>query len=330
MSTRAMFLRLTASVGSLAAAGIAVALVVTLVRSAPGPVAATASQAAAPVAPAVPPVPGGRVPTPGSTRFPAPPAGAFVLARQAGTYALGLAIAPYGAQTLVRVSVVGPSGVGAAGLDVRVRFGVAYFMRADPCGPGCYQTAVIGMPGSPVTVSLGSAAYPIDLPAGEPEDGARLLTEATAAWRALPSLAWTERLDGATGKAVVTRYRAHSPDRLAYTAQRGPAAIVIGSRRWERSGPGARWKLAPVAAAPIRQPVPPWTRPVDARVVGHGVIAGHRVVMVSFFDAATPAWFLASIDVASHRTVGITMTAASHFMVSVYDAFGEPVRVVAP
>src|SRR4029079_2472617 len=73
-----------------------------------------------------------------------------------------------------------------------------------------------------------------------------------------------------------------------------------------------------------------WDRVTDAHVLGTAQLGRHRVWRVSFFDPSTPAWFEASIERATGRTLELDMIAASHFMHDVYGPFDAPLRVTPP
>ena len=106
------------------------------------------------------------MPTPTSPGFPSPPPGALVLAREAGTSALGLAIVPGAARSLVRVSVLGGDGSPAAGLDVSLAAG-GTTTKLPACGAGCYQSRGRDGDARPAgsTVALGASSYAFALPA---------------------------------------------------------------------------------------------------------------------------------------------------------------------
>jgi hypothetical protein len=314
-----VILRLAAALAALGAAAAAIVVVVLLLRSVPGPAPATTSSAASPSAPTGAPVPevsGGRVATPTEPGFPSPPLNALVLAREAGTQALALAVKP----GLVRVSVLRAIGGGQSGLRVSLRFGRGYLLPAEPCGPGCYQVEVEGIPQSPVTVGMGDRTYRFVLPKLPAADGGAIIERATAVWNDLKTLVWRERLASSPTNVLHTVYRAVAPDKLAYTIRRGSAAVIIGSNRWDRAAPAARWQHS-VQDPPVRQPQPFWRGATDAYVLGTGRVGSHRVVRVSFFDPATPAWFEATIDRRSYRTLALEMIAASHFMHDLYGPF---------
>jgi hypothetical protein len=268
---------------------------------------------------------GGRIATPDDPKFPSPPPGAVVLSTEAGDRALALAVKP----GLVRVSVLSPAGPGAAGLSVSLRFGRGYSMTADPCGPGCYQRPVSGMPDSPVSVLFGGKTYRFELPKPSARDAGAIVARAATVWNALHTLVWHERLASDSTNAIHAIYRAVAPDELAYTIAGQSAAVIIGGTRWDRAAPGAPWGASP-QNPPLRQPQPFWQEAHDARLLGTGSIGGRPVWRVSFFDPATPSWFEAAIDRKTYRTLELDMTAASHFMHDVYGPFDAPLRLAPP
>lgn len=322
-----MYLRFAAAIAALAAAAAAIVVVATLVRSVPGPTSPTASTLAPTPAgsPSTPALRGGRIATPGEPTFPSPPPNAVVLAQQAGSRALALAVKP----GLVRVSVLGATGGGEAGLRVALQFGRGYLMTPDPCGDGCYQLGVRGTPDSPVTVTIGGDAYRFDLPRLPLADGTADVRRAAAVWNALSTLVWSESLASSPTNVLHTVYRAVAPHSLAYTIAGGSAAVIIGGRRWDRSSPTGPWRSS-AQEPPVRQPQPFWRTATNAYVLGEAKTGSHRVFRVSFFDPVTPAWFQASIDRASGRTLELEMTAASHFMHDVYGPFDAPLRLTPP
>jgi hypothetical protein len=321
-----LYLRFGAAIGALAAAAAGIVVVVLLLRSVPGPTGRSAApQAPAPVAPTTPAIAGGQVATPNDPGFPAPPPGAVVLAQQAGSLALALAVKP----GIVRVSVLGPAGGGESGLRVALQFGSGYLLTAEPCGDGCYQSKVSGTPDSPVTVRIGSEVYRFRLPRLPAADATAIVARATGTWNRLRTLVWRERLASSPTNALDTVYRAVAPDSLAYTITGHSAAVIIGGIRWDRPSPSAPWRRSE-QNPPVRQPQPFWAEVTDAHLTGSARVGSRRVWRVSFFDPATPAWFEASIDRATGRTLVLDMIAASHFMHDVYGPFDAPLRLTPP
>jgi hypothetical protein len=307
------------------AGAAAIVVAVELLRSQPGP----AGSAAAPVAPGTTTtasVPGGRIITPTEPLYPSPPPGAVVLGREAGTRVLALAVVPASPRSLVRVSVVDQQGAGERRLDVSVGD-----VALSACGPGCYQgeaptTALRGR----IEVFLGPKSYAFVLPSSlDLRNGAATVAHATRVWRALQTLVWHERLAATPTDALYTVYRAVAPDELAYTIDGRSSSIIIGTKRWDRPTPNARWVESP-QLPPVRQPQPFWSGYTDARVLGEGSVAGRPVWIVSFFDPITPAWFEARIEKGSGRTLLLGMTAAAHFMKHVYGPFDAPFQLHPP
>jgi hypothetical protein len=319
-----VYVRFVSSLVALAAGAACVIVVVLLLRTVPGPTN-TNTAPSAPAVPAGPKIEGGRIATPYDPSFPSPPPGAIVLSTEAGNRALALAVVP----GLVRVSVLSPLGPGASGLKVSLRFGRGYLMAADPCGPGCYQSKVVGTPDSPVSVVVDGKAYAFDLPKTSAPDASAIVARAATVWNRLHTLVWHERLASDLTNEINAVYRAVAPDDLAYTIAGGSAAVIIGGTRWDRSAPGALWRTS-TQNPPVRQPQPFWEEALDARVLGIGQVRGRAVWHVSFFDPSTPSWFEAWIDQKTDRTLELDMTAASHFMHDVYGPFDGPLRLVPP
>jgi hypothetical protein len=301
-----------------------------LLGSVPGPVgSAPAPPAATGAAPST--LSGGRIATPTDPGFPSPPQGATVLAREAGTRALGLALVPGARSSLVRVSVLSGDGPPAAGLEVSLRFARGAPVALPACGAGCYQASVPTASLRPqLTVSLGSIAYAFALPRSlELPDGSAIVERATAVWKGLKTLVWHERLAASPTDALYTVYRAVAPDELSYTIADGSASVIIGNERWDRSTATGPWIRSPQDPA-IRQPLPFWQSANDARVLGSEKVAGQPVWVVSFFDPSTPGWFEARISKRTYRTLALSMIAVAHFMHHVYGPFDAPFRLHPP
>jgi hypothetical protein len=288
--------RIAAAVGALAAGVTALALVALLLHRTPGPVALTGS---------------GVLASPATHRssFPAPPSGSVVFAREDGPYALALAVLPGRAQ----VSVVGPQGTGVDGLSVRIDGAVA-----QRCGAGCYARPAR----PPVDVRVGSTTWRVDVPDRAP-DATAIVARAGRVWRALHSLAFSERLASDAKHAVESTWRVAAPNRLAYHVAGGYDGVIVGGRRWDRA-PGGRWIESP--QTPVRQPVPAWQSAVDAHVVSRSGTAAR----ITFFDPRTPAWFEITVDLRTMRTLQTRMTTAAHFMLDTYRAFDAAAPITSP
>jgi hypothetical protein len=321
-----LYVRFGAAVAALAAGAAGIVVVVMLLRTVPGPTGrSAAAPAPAAAAPARPTIAGGQITAANNPGFPGPPPGAVVLAQEAGSRALALAVKP----GIVRVSVLGVTGDGESGLRVALQFGSGYLLTPAPCGAGCYQTQVSGTPDSPVTVRIGGEAYRFRLPRLPAPNATAIVDRATDTWNALRTLVWHERLASSRTNVLYTEYRAVAPHSLAYTIAGHSATVIVGGRRWDRPSPTARWQ-ASEQNPPVRQPQPFWYEVTDAYLLGTARVGSHRVWRVSFFDPATPAWFEASIDRATGRTLELDMIAASHFMHDVYGPFDAPLRLTPP
>jgi copper transport protein len=282
-------LRRSATVEVAAIAGIVVAVAV-LTELRPGSVA-TRAFAAPPLA-ATPPV--------------LPPNDAVVDARELGSLAVAVAREP----NRVTVTLVDSDGTGADGRQVRI--GTA---AASSCGSGCYRAPFTG--GELVPVAIGSSRLTFRLPP-HAADATALLARITRAYRASRTIVFEERLASTPTNAQTTRFTVVAPNRLAYRTRGGPAAIVIGAKRWDRPRAGAAWVPSPQTPIDVTQPY--WTAPTNARLVAPSVI--------TFLDRRIPAWF--RLQIANGRPAVQHMTAAAHFMVDRYVGFDGPVTVSPP
>lgn len=301
------------------AAGVgAVVTAVALAHSTPsGSTTSSGQQAAA--APATPAAPVAAA----AARFPTPPAGALVLAREDRDLAVALAASPDGT---LQASVIGQEGP-AAGL--RVSFGS---VRAKPCGPGCYRADVGTIPRA-VAVRIEGPNRPAStvsfaLPAAVPgPPGLAIVRRAERTWSSLHTLVVHDRLASGAGTALVTVWRFAAPDRETYAIRNGPQAVVIRSRRWDRL-PGHGWQRSD--QEPIRTPVPLWEAVANARLLGTTTLHGRPAWKVSFFDPQIQAWFTIWVDRQTARTLELLMTAQAHFMHQVYGPFDRPLRIAPP
>src|SRR4051812_3034332 len=184
--------------------------------------------------------------------FPAPPSGAVVFSREAGSDALGLAIVPKRRGVVLQASVVGEQGTGVAGLAVTFTVG-SRTTRGVPCRAGCYR-ATVQTARRPASVSVdvrGTTTrvhWKVDVPATwPPHDAHALVARAAATWRSLDSVSFHERLASSAHDSVTSTWRIQAPDRIAYHVDGGPAAIVIGARRWDRTSDSSGWVESPQA-----------------------------------------------------------------------------------
>jgi len=290
-----MPVKLTAALLALLAGASAVALAALLLHGTPGP----ASSGAAPAPPIAP-------------SFPAPPAGSIVFAREDGADALALAVTA----SSVQVSVVGQQGAGVSGLAVS-----ANGVRATPCGAGCYR-AEVDARAPAIDVRAGATRWLVRVPPAR--DATALVARASRVWRALRSVAFSDRLGSDATHVVFSSWRAVAPDRIAYSVRGGYSAVIVGGRRWDRA-PHGRWIESPQTAR-VTQPVPVWQSARDARVVGETATTWR----LTFYDPDTPAWFAIVVDKRTLRTLDLRMIAAAHFMHERYGSFDAPLVVRPP
>jgi hypothetical protein len=245
---------------------------------------------------------------PSAAARPRPPTpGAYVDAGEAGANAVAIAV-ENGFET---VTVIGPDGTGVDGVRVLVDG-----FRGRPCGAGCYRARAIA---TPTTVRVGryTLQFPIPL---RLHDGSALLRRATKAFTSARSIEYSERVVSGPGDVLEATFVLQAPDRLEYHIRDGPDAIVIGSRRWDRS-PGGTWIRSP--QTPLREPAPYWHSSSRNALL----IAPH---VLTFYDPSIPAWFRLRVAPRTARPVELHMTAAAHFMTHRYSSFDRPVDISPP
>jgi copper transport protein len=284
-------LRRSARVEVLAIVGIVVVVAI-LTELAPGRKTARPLAAAAPTAALAPTL---------------PPVDAVVAARELGSLAVAVGREP----RRTTVTIIGPDGTGVDDREVRVNGATA-----TACGSGCYRAA--SPAAGPLRVSVGDRKLTFDIAANAP-DAAAILERITRTYRASRTIVFDETLASTPTNAQTTRFTVVAPHNLAYaTRNGGPAAIVIGTRRWDRATGNAPWQ--PTSQTPIDVTSPYWTRPTNAHLVGPNTI--------TFLDRRIRGWFEVTFN-GSRPTVS-HMTAAAHFMTDRYVGFDMPVVVSPP
>jgi hypothetical protein len=258
---------------------------------------------------------------------PPPPAGALVLAQEAGSRAVALAVGQ-GARPRLTATVLGSSGDPASGLALSFRVG-AVPLAARSCGPGCYAASAprgatrrvqVVLPGGGVTFRIPAASQP----------AAAIVARAARVFRSLRSLVYVESLRSSPTPGLLTTWRLKAPNEVTYNIRRGASAVIIGRTRWDRDSPGAPWRRSQQIPA-LDVPQPTWGDvATNAHVLGTGLVDRRPVWIVSFANPTTPAWFTASIDRRTYRTLRLRMTAAAHFMRHRYLAFDRPVTIRPP
>jgi hypothetical protein len=310
------WLRLLAAVGAVAFGAAAAFVAAVLAHRTPGPVASSVGPQS--TSPSVETAKKG---------FPAPPQGAVVFSRQDGSDVLALAVVP-GRRLLLQASLLGGQGEGVEGLNVSFRVG-SDVSAAQACGAGCYRattpptgapTRVVVKVARPRRTTTWNVRMPQPWP---PPDASALLARATRAYRSLRTFVIHDRLASDPTHSLKTLWTVVAPDRLTYQVVHGPAAVIIGARRWDRL-PGSAWQES--EQDPIHQPTPFWLSSTDAHVLEKTKSAWR----VSFFDPKTPGWYELLIAKRSLRTLEMRMNATAHFMHDVYGKFNAPVRITPP
>lgn len=255
---------------------------------------------------------------------PAPPRGALVLSREAGSFGVAVELESRVATAIV----LSPHGGGATGLTVSLRLRPGGSVRTTPCGAGCYRAGISRRPRTVRVVVAGAPPADFTIPGSTPP-AAGILVRSARAMRALQTLVYREHLASSPTNAIVTIWKLEAPDRLAYTIDNGVAGVVVGPRRWDKSSPKARWIESSQFRLHVMQPA--WgSEAVNAHLLGSGAVHGRPAWHVSFANPQIPAFFDAWIDEANARTLELDMTASAHFMHHDYLRFNAPLAIRPP
>lgn len=243
---------------------------------------------------------------------PLPSKDMVVQGQEAGDLAVALAVRPPGEE----VFVLGPDGAGMNGLSVRVNG-----IMAGSCGNGCYRASVPLRRTATVTVNDRKLTFAIP---ANPAPAAGLVAGATRAFRALRSVDYVERLASSPRNKVVADFTLERPNRLEYRIRGGASGIVIGSRRWDRTG---QKPWVPSPQDPTPQPEPIWAGHVTNAFLLDQTPSNY---VVAFMKPLGPTWFTVRLDRRTLLPRDLRMTTASHFMMHRYTRFNAPPRIEPP
>jgi hypothetical protein len=253
-----------------------------------------------------------------------------VLGGEARDLAVGLAVTRHDGRTRLQASVLGGE---KPVQDPSVTFAVGgQQLKGSACGSSCFAASTTSTPRTVRVIVSGSGRAPatvaFTLPASVPGPSAgAFVARAEKTWRGLSTLVDHDRLSSGPGTAIQTLWRFQAPSRYTYAIAHGPAAVSIGSRRWDKL-PGHAWQAS--VQDPIAEPIPLWQSVANAHLVGAATLHGRAVQVASFFDPTIHAWFTIWVDPRTMRTLEVRMTAREHFMNEVYDGFDAPLRIVPP
>ena len=223
--------------------------------------------------------PGGRAAR-GRAPAAAPPRDAVVDARELGSLALGVAREPQ-------------RDDGDAARPRRHRRRRARGPRrrrtATPCGSGCYRAPRRGtgprrLIGGRTLRSTSPRTAPDGPRSSRASRGSIARRARSSSTR--PRIVADERADDAV-------HGSSRPTASRTRPRGGPAAIVIGTHRWDRAAAGAPWQ--PTSQTPLDVMEPYWARPTNAHLVAPN--------MITFLDRRIPAWF--RVDLRRHAPDGL-------------------------
>lgn len=205
------------------------------------------------------------------------------------------------------------------------------------CGLGCWRVRL--PPGTDTLrarVTADDQTHEAVLPArwikGGDQRARDILESAERTMRALDSVRQTEVVTSGPGEYARTRFRLRAPDRMAFSTDRGVRAVVVGKRRWLRTG-SSPWSVRPYGSG-LAFRTRSWFRwTVYARAVRLLEISergGRRVAELALFDEGTPVWIRVNVDLASRRVVGERINARVHTTTVRYFDYDRPGRILAP
>jgi hypothetical protein len=174
-----------------------------------------------------------------------------------------------------------------------------------------------------MTVAVGGRTLDFLVPP-QRRSASALVARATRAFRLLRSVDYVERLASSPRNRVVADFTLERPNRLEYRIRGGASGIVIGSRRWDRSGHG-RWVPSPQEPTP--QPIPIWAGHVTNAFLLRATPSSY---LVAFMKPLGPAWFTVEFDRRTLLPRNLRMTTAAHFMRHRYTSFNAPREIRAP
>lgn len=254
---------------------------------------------------------------------------AFVTAAPVGTYAVGVSLSEAAGGVRADATVLGINGP-ASGLDVTISVN-GNAQKGDSCGDGCYTVVAPVQQPSSLTVQVGGAKASFRTPELWPAPSAgTAVVAATKSFRTLRTLTIDSRLASSPTNATKTIYKMAAPNKLfGLEPKSGAAAIIIGSKRWDRDSANEKWQQSP--AVPVHQPSTPWPPGFRyAHYAGDETVQGRTLSVVTFYDPLTPAWFTIQIDPNTGRTYTMNMIATAHFMREDYRDFNKPLAIVPP
>ena len=243
---------------------------------------------------------------------PLPARDMVVQAQEAGDYGVALAVRKPGEE----LYVLGPDGTGVNGLSVSING-----TTANACGNGCYGAFVPLRKSATVVVNGQRLVFAIPK---SPRPAAKLVARATRRFRALRSVDYVERLASSPRDKLVADFTLERPNRLEYRIKGGASGIVIGNRRWDRTG-SKPWVPSPQSVTP--QPEPIWAGHITNAFLLETTPTSY---VVAFTKPLGPTWFTVRFDRRTLLPRDLRMTTAAHFMRHRYMRFNAPPRIKAP
>jgi len=179
-----------------------------------------------------------------------------------------------------------------------------------------------------------STAFPLLLEKGPPRasDPAAqaLLDRARRATRALRGWRETEQLTDGKGNVVVADYDLVPPNRLRYRTSAGNEAVIIGTTRYTRTGPGD-WERDTLPQALTLEGPLLYMRDAERVMLGRRDRCGPEDCQVVLWQlSGGSASFAAWIGTSSGRVHRLLMVAGAHYMTLRAGDFNAPITIAPP
>lgn len=278
--------------------------------------------------------------TSGDTTSAALPGG-VTLAGSAGPFLVNLTIGPTGnGPAVIAATLRDPQGNPVENAAVT--------LRATPPGGGARVDAVLDVRGGRYTglIDLGlvgawkletlvtpaggtpaSTTFALQLPSG---GATTLLAGADAAMNRLTSLRERQSI-GAGDVSVTTDYEWSAPDKLRLRADVGSETIVVGTRRFDRTGNGPWIESVWPDAGGYRWPSFTQAKTAaEVTLLGREEIDGVSCWVVAFLDTTSDARTTVWIGVDDNLIRQQRMFAVGHYMNSRFTDFNSPIAIAAP
>jgi hypothetical protein len=189
-------------------------------------------------------------------------------------------------------------------------------------GPWTLEALVTPPGGAPAT-----ATFALQLPTG---GATALLAGADAAMSRLASLRERQSI-GAGGPAITTTYEWAAPDRTRQVSDNGSETIVVGTRRFDRSGNGQWLESSWPEQGGYRWPQFTFAKTAaEVTLLGREPVDGVDCWVITFRDTTADARLTLWIGVEDSLIRQQRMFAIGHYMQSRFFDYDVPIAIDVP